>query len=138
MLGVSNDALANWAAPAPDASVAQDLRSTVKTCYAAEDWLAIAPTIFDKLRQLRRDALVAYIVNQQGFENKNQLFEYFLVDPGMEPVVRTSRLRLAISSVQTFVQRCLLNLEPAVQPSALDSDQWQWMKQYRVWEANRK
>ena len=24
-------------------------------------------------------------------ENKNQLFEYFLIDPGMEPVVRTSR-----------------------------------------------
>src|SRR5262249_40691578 len=25
-----------------------------------------------------------------------------------------------------------------VRPSAIDADQWQWMKHYRVWEANRK
>jgi hypothetical protein len=56
----------------------------------------------------------------------------------MEPVVQTSRLRLAISSVQTFIQRCLMNLEGEVQPSALDAEQWQWMKHYRVWEVNRK
>src|SRR5439155_10426034 len=67
-----------------------------------------------------------------------QLFEYFLIDPGMEPVVQTSRLRLAISSVQTFIQRCLLNLEPKVHPSMINAQHWQWMKRYRVWEANRK
>jgi hypothetical protein len=137
-LGVSVDALAKWATPAPDSSVAQDLRSTVKAQYIPENWLAVAPTIFDKLRQAQRDALVAYIVNQQGFDDKNQLFEYFLVDPGMEPVVRTSRVRLNISAVQTFVLRCQLNLEPKVQPSALDSDLWQWLKQYQLWRANRQ
>jgi hypothetical protein len=56
----------------------------------------------------------------------------------MEPVVQTSRIRLALSSVQTFVQRCLLDLEPQVKPSILDSDRWDWMKRYRVWEANRE
>jgi len=56
----------------------------------------------------------------------------------MEPVVRTSRIRLALSSIQTFVQRCLLNLEPHVDPWAIDANQWDWMKRYRVWEANRK
>ena len=90
--------------------------------------------------------LVSYLVNKLGLQNSNQLFEYFLVDPGMEPVVQTSRLRLAMSSLQTFVQRCLLNLEnenttqPArnVSPSAIDSDWWDWMKRYRVWQANRE
>jgi len=60
-------------------------------------------------------------------------------------VVQTSRLRLAMSSVQTFVQRCLLNLENAnanppvnVAPSAIDADAWEWMKRYRVWQANRE
>jgi hypothetical protein len=98
----------------------------------------VAPTIVDRLRQMQRDALVAYIVNQQGFENKNQLFDYFLVDPGMEPIVRTSRVRLDISVLQSFIDRCFLNLEPEVQPSALDTDLWQWMKRYRVWQANRE
>ena len=50
-------------------------------------------------------------MNALRLENSDQLFEYFLVDPGMEPVVQTSRLRLALSSVQTFIQRCLLDLE---------------------------
>ena len=56
----------------------------------------------------------------------------------MEPIIQTSRLRLAISSVQTFIQRCFMNLEDEVQPSILDADQWQWMKRYRIWQANRE
>ena len=57
----------------------------------------------------------------------------------MEPVVQTSRLRLAISSVQLFTQRCLLNIEENVHPSAIiNSAQWQWKKRYRLWEANQK
>jgi peptidoglycan hydrolase-like protein with peptidoglycan-binding domain len=137
-LGVSADAVVRWASPAPGFSVARDLRDTVKARYDPETWRLVAKAIFDKLRRLQRNALVDYIIIRKGFDNPDQLFEYFLIDPGMEPVVQTSRLRLAISAVQTFIQRCLLNLEPEVQPSALNSDHWQWMKRYRVWEANRK
>ncbi len=129
---------------APD-SIAANFKNAVKAQYTADQWRPIAQSVFDPLRRKKRDALVAYLVNQLGFDSSNQLFEYFLVDPGMEPVVQTSRLRLAISSVQTFVQRCLLNLEngktPAalnVEPSAIPADWWTWMKRYRVWEANRK
>jgi hypothetical protein len=137
-LGVSVESLARWAAPSPDSAIARDLRHAVKARYEREDWLAVAPSIFDKLRQRQRDALVAYIMERNGFEDRNQLFEYFLIDPGMEPIVQTSRLRLAISAVQTFVQRCLLNLEPDVQPLAIPADQWEWMKYYRVQEASKE
>lgn len=137
-LGVSMDELTRWLTPELDFTVARDLRNTLKSHYGSDDWQRIAQPIFDKLRQLQRDALVAYIMYQQGFTLPEQLFEYFLIDPGMEPVVQTSRLVLAISSVQTFIQRCLLNLELEVNPLAINADQWQWMKRYRVWEANRK
>ena len=137
-LGVSVDAVARWATPSPDFDIARAVRHSVKARYERESWLVLAPTIFDKLRQHKRDALVAYIMQRNGFEDRNQLFEYFLVDPGMEPIVQTSRLRLAISAVQTFVQRCFLNLEPEVQPAALCAEDWDWMKRYRVWEANRE
>jgi len=134
------------AAPtAPDA-IAGSLKNAVKTQYDEDLWRSIAQSIFDTLRRRKRDTLTAYLVHHLGFDSVNQLFEYFLVDPGMEPVVQTSRLRLALSSVQTFVQRCLLNLENAnnahpernVAPSVIDTDWWDWMKRYRVWEANRK
>ncbi|XHX76336.1 MAG: neuraminidase-like domain-containing protein [Stenomitos frigidus ULC029] len=137
-LGVPPTAIARWATPTPDFAIARDLKNTLKAKYDTETWQRIARSIFDPLRQRQRDALVAYILHRQGFDSINQLFEYFLIDPGMEPVVQTSRLRLAISSVQLFIQRCLLNLEPQVHPSTIHSTHWQWMKRYRVWEANRK
>ncbi len=137
-LGVSMDELTRWLQPAPNFAVARDLRNTIKAHYGPDVWQRIAQPIFDKLRQQQRDALVAYIMQQQGFEMPEQLFEYFLIDPGMEPVVQTSRMVLAISSVQLFIQRCLLNLEPKVNPLAINAKQWQWMKRYCVWEANRK
>ncbi|TMD58873.1 MAG: hypothetical protein E6I91_21250 [Chloroflexi bacterium] len=137
-LGVPVDALASWATPAPNFSVASALRNVVKARYETENWQRIAQPIFDKLRQRQRDALVAYIMHRESFERIEKLFEYFLIDPGMEPIVQTSRIQLAISSVQLFIQRCLLNLEKKVHPSAINSEHWQWMKRYRVWEANRK
>ena len=137
-LGVPIATIARWATPAPDFAIARELRNTVNAKYEPDTWQQIAQPIFDKLRQRQRDALVAYIMPRHGFDRLEQLFEYFLIDPGMEPVVQTSRMRLAISSVQLFIQRCLLNLEPQVQPTAINSKHWQWMKRYRVWEANRK
>lgn len=137
-LGVSVDALSRWSTPSPDASVARDIRDTLKARYEREDWLRVARPIFDGLRQKQRDALVAHLMHREGYARQEQLYERFLVDPGMEPVVRTSRLRLAIASVQLFIQRCLLNLEPRVHPSMINAAHWRWMKRYRVWEANRK
>ncbi|TNH27809.1 hypothetical protein FHG89_17030 [Micromonospora orduensis] len=137
-IGISPGALADSATPEPDAVIARRLRDAVRAGYDAAGWRRVAQPIFDTLRQRRRDALVAWIVQREGFTTPDQLYEFFLIDPATEPVVQTSRLRLAISAVQLFVQRCLLNLEPRVPASLIDAEQWQWMKRYRLWEANRK
>ena len=68
----------------------------------------------------------------------NELYAHFLIDVEMDPCMLTSRIVLANSSVQLFVQRCLLNLEPEVELAPEDAKEWEWMKQYRIWEANRK
>ena len=60
------------------------------------------------------------------------------MDVQMEPCMQTSRIRNAISAVQLFVDRCLMNLESKVSPSAINAEQWDWMNHYRMWEANRK
>jgi DNA-binding transcriptional regulator YdaS (Cro superfamily) len=149
-LGVAVAQVGDWtgivrSAPTPEDqdrrfTIARAVRGAVRARYALQAWQRAAQPIHDGLRRLQRDALVAHVLHlhPEGFERPEQLFEYFLVDPGMEPVVQTSRLRLAISSVQLFIQRCLLSLEPHVPPDAIDAAQWAWMKRYRVWEANRK
>jgi peptidoglycan hydrolase-like protein with peptidoglycan-binding domain len=137
--GVQVASLKKWLTPTPDANVALDVRNTIKSRYEPETWQRLAKAIFDPLRQRQRDALVAHIMHiKEELDSVEKLFEYFLIDPGMEPVVQTSRLRLAISSLQTFIQRCFLSLEKQVHPSVLNAQHWSWMKRYRIWEANRK
>lgn len=118
--------------------IAHDLKDAIKSRFEPQTWQRVAQPIFDKLRQRQRDALVAHVMHQHGFDRIEQLFEFFLIDPGAEPVLQTSRIRAATAAVQIFIHRCLLNLEPQVAPSAINSKQWQWMKRYPVWAGNRK
>ena len=143
--GVPVGSLLEWvrivspaAAPQQRFEIARGLKESIKARFEPETWQRAAQPIFDNLRQRQRDALVAHVMHQHGFARMEQLYEYFLIDPGMEPVVQTSRIRLAIASMQLFIQRCLLNMELHVHPSLINSRQWEWMKRYRVWEANRK
>jgi len=59
----------------------------------------------------------------------------------MAPCQATSRIVQATAAVQLFVQRCFLNLEPDVSVDVTaDADwlQWQWLDQFRLWQANRE
>ena len=131
--------------PSPD-QIATNFKNAVKAQYTLTSGGPSPNRSSTRSAAKKRDALVAYLVHASGFENSNQLFEYFLVDPGMEPVVQTSRLRLAhvvgpdvrpAMPAQSGERQHQL---PArnVAPSAIDADWWEWMKRYRVWQANRE
>lgn len=105
----------------------------------------------DALRGMRRDALVDHIVrNSAGrFYDAGDLYNYYLIDPEMEGCARTSLVVSAIGSLQSYVHRVLLDLEQDrrspnaanhvyVSPSLIPRGEWEWRKNYRVWEANRK
>lgn len=141
-LGVGCDRLFAWAAAPPASGAAQEVVDAAKAKYDPDAWRAVAKPINDVLRDARRTSLVAHLVasddlRQRGITNANQLFEFFLIDIEMEPCMVTSRIKQAISSVQLFIQRCLMNLE-GLAPSVVDAEVWEWMRNYRVWEANRK
>jgi hypothetical protein len=115
------------------AAIAQDLKDTIKTSFDPEAWFRVAQPISDKLRQLQRNALAAHVMHQHHFDRIEQLFEFFLIDPGVEPVVQTSRIRSAIAAVQIFNQSLLAKSRAGVASGAINSKQWQWMKRYPVW-----
>ena len=64
--------------------------------------------------------------------------EYFLMDLQVGAEMETSRIVQATAALQFYVQRCLMNLEPGVDPATIPLPEWEWVKNYRVWEANRK
>jgi len=121
-------------------TIALNLRNAIKARYETEDWRKIVKNISDELRRKKRDALVAFIMGMdlEIFTMKEKLFEWFLVDPGMEPVVKTSRIRMALESVRRFVQRCLDGKETWVSPSAINKEQWKVRGRFRFWQANRR
>jgi hypothetical protein len=131
---------------APTATAVRAFQSALRALYAETDWLAAVRPINDAMRIRQRDALVAYILLQLSrkaetadIETADKLFEFFLIDVETQPPVETSRIRLALSSVQLFIERILRNLEqPTLSPSDIDGSLWPWMKRYRVWQANRE
>lgn len=149
-LGVSAQHLFPWATVEPNADQARDIVKTVKAKYEDDQWLAVGKPLNDGLREQQKAALIAHVLTEkniidQGITDSNQLFEWFLIDVDMSACMMTSRIKQAISSVQLFIQRCLMNLEQregkpesSVSPRAIDIERWEWMKNYRVWEANRK
>ncbi|MBK8371042.1 MAG: hypothetical protein IPL20_06630 [Saprospiraceae bacterium] len=122
------------------------LQGIYKARYQQSEWEEVVKPLNDKLRTHQRNALIAYLLNQKalkdwGVQDADSLFEFFLIDVQIEACMETSRIRQAISSVQTFVQRIFLDLEnPNIKNEEFDDrrKRWEWMSRYRVWEANRK
>jgi hypothetical protein len=131
----------------------QAIKNATKARYEETEWNTIAKPLEDALRENRRLALVSYIVahpepqSSQYWKNSDELYEYLLLDVEMCPLMMTSRIKQAISSVQLFMDRVLMNLEyPKMDrtqtPLKLNREQteeWEkWRRIYRLWEANRK
>jgi Neuraminidase-like domain/FHA domain/Salmonella virulence plasmid 28.1kDa A protein len=83
-------------------------------------------------------SLVLASADTLAIDTVDTLYEYFLIDTQNEPAVLTSRILLALSTVQLFIERVVRNLEPGVSAADVDSTLWTWMKRYRVWQANRE
>ncbi len=142
--GMSAEQCLQWCKPDVTGDDARSVQQAVKSKYENDEWLAMAKPLRDVLREKQRAALVSNLVAHpdpakgQLWRDVNGLYAHFLMDVEMSPCMMTSRIKQANSSLQLFVQRCLFNLEEGVAVSLELSRQWQWMKNYRVWEANRK
>ena len=145
--------LVAWGAVPPDEPTAQGQAAGALSVLKAQQpsnavWLAVAPAVMNPLRDRRAAALQAYLTGQRDsagnivYGDANGLFDYFLIDTQMTSCQVTSRVVQAYIAVQIFVERCLMNLEaPAVVVDLTRDDawnQWEWMKRYRIWEANRE
>lgn len=102
--------------------------------------------ITNEVNTLKRDALVPYVIaNDDEVTNTRQLYQKLLIDIQMDSIAETSRIKEATAAVQLYMHRYFMNLED-IQLDASDQqemrkilkERWEWLQNYRVWEANRK
>ena len=110
----------------------------------------------DQINEIKRDALCDYIIAREQelkFKDKSNIYAFLFLDVEMDGCFRTSRVVCANSSLQLYVHRVLMNLEQLPHSNGLSVligealnesqlaqfvQEWEWRKNYRVWEANRK
>ena len=107
-------------------------------------------TLFDQIERemntIKRDVLVPYaIATDDEVCDVRDLYQKLLIDVQMENEASTSRIKEATMAIQLFFHRFFLDLEDMDLKGDNDDEvaeslkeQWEWMKNYRVWEANRK
>jgi hypothetical protein len=151
--GATGAQIVAWGAVPADEATAQSLAAEALGALKAghpnnDDWLALAPGIMNPIRDRRSAALQAYLIGLRDPSGKliygdaNGLFDHFLIDVQMSSCEVSTRVIQAYIAAQIFVERCLMNLEaPGVVVDLAADDtwnQWEWMKRYRIWEANRQ
>ena len=127
------------------------MRQAFRERYSDQEWLGVLKSIQDGIRVKKRDALIYQVLatnkpeavtKKGGLSSAQDISDYLLIDVEMGSEALTSRIIQAHASVQLYVQRLRMGLEPTpIVPSADEAavwKQWDWMAQYRLWEANRK
>jgi hypothetical protein len=126
-------------------AVAAAIRKTIRSRYDVTTWEQAVQPLNNTLREDKKNALIAYLLVQdvlrsEGIVDADSLFDFFLIDVQMSSCLQTSRIKQAISTVQVFIQRCLLGLELDENgiPISVDAARWNWMSKFVLWQANRK
>ena len=126
------------------------VESLLRTRYGYSDaeWIGVQRDIENPIRQQQRNALVAELIRlKPQFKNAHDIYEHYLIDPIVAPCMKTTLVLEAVTATQLFAQRVLFgvekyrdnsNIEHTLIASEALKDQWTWIRNYRVWEANRK
>lgn len=135
----------SWCEASITLADAKAIRGAAKAKHDDDAWQKLAVPLQDSLRDKQREALVSYLVARPqqwattaGNADAHALYSHFLIDVEMSSCQLTSRIKQAMGSVQLFAQRCLMGFEAGVVTDDPKWSQWAWMKNFRVWEANRK
>jgi hypothetical protein len=145
-LGVTAAQATRWCEATVSDAAAKEIRNAAKSKCDSGAWDTVDVPLQDSLRDKQREALVSYLAARPSKwttsldkATADDLYAHFLIDVQMSACQQTSRIAQAIGSVQLFAQRCLMGLEAGIQTSDPKWRQWNdWMKNFRVWEANRK
>lgn len=124
--------------------LADILSKQLKANMSVACWESVYKRLTSSIEEQKRNALVNLVLDnlkdrfpQNRPVSSRDLYEYLLIDMDMGGATEVSYIKQAICSAQLYLQRCRLHLEGE---ATVDIPEiwWQWLMNYRVWEANRK
>ena len=107
-------------------------------------WATVSTAMLGNLALNQKDAVLALVMAQlnamdSSITSSRNVYEYLLTNVNTGSAAQTSYIVEATAAAQLYLQRCRLMLEPGViDLSGIDATWWEWMLNYRVWEANRE
>ena len=130
----------NWATYV---ELAGAILGAVNAKYKDAEFDELFKEVTGNLNTAKRDALSGYCIwtlskAHSSILYPSDLYQYLLIDVEMGDCASTSYIAEGIASVQLYMQRCRMSLEPGVTVLEIPDVWWEWMSAYRVWEVNRK
>ncbi len=122
-------------------AAARTTLDAVNARFGQQEFPTAAARIDETVSTQSRDALVSTALWQLaalGLEQPSDLYQYLLIDVEASDCDAVSPIAQGIASVQLFLQRARMRIEPGVEKVPLPAEWWPWIESYRVWEANRK
>ena len=125
----------------------RDLQAALRAATPKPTGSTVVKPINDTMRELQRDALVAYVLHQLRRESRRTAHDRHagqavrvLPDGRADGAVHADLADPARALVGAAVHRALpaATWSRGVAPSDINAAQWEWMKRYRVWQANRE
>jgi hypothetical protein len=130
--------------------LADMVRAAVKG-YDPSTWDAHGDAIEGPILEAERDQLVATLLWDLGLTDAtdamwpfgrpstaDDLSDVVLVDVQMGGASKISEIKLALNSLQRYIQRVRTGKEGLPVPLDVDEGTWTWRSHYRLWESNRK
>lgn len=134
---LERQAAIDWASADPTPEVADAVKQLATARVPRGQRGAVLGPVRDPIREQQRDALLAAYLQRTGLPS-HDVYATLLIDPQMSSCRSASRVQQAIAAVQRLVH--LIEGGHEVGGSLPDDvrQEWEWMRAYRVWEANRK
>lgn len=107
------------------------------------EFVEVSDKISRNTQAALRNAMLGFTIwhigqTQPKIRTTEDLFTFLLIDVETGGCDTTSLISQGINSVQLYMQRCRLGLEPGVLTDQIQEEWWGWMSAYRLWELNRK
>jgi hypothetical protein len=123
-------------------TLVDDLSTTLQGTMGPSGWDTAAEASDAMIAERDRDALAATALVTLGKKYKDittyrALYEFLLIDVEMSGCQTVSVLKQGLNSLQLYLQRARLGLEIGIEKLEIPPIWWEWMMNYRVWQANR-